>query len=448
MGRNLAAGSMVLALSLWAGCERNEETAVLKAEEPAPKVMEQPPPVVARTFVLVADDTPLFYAPDEKSSSTPAKTLGADVVVILEEDRTEPPPEPFMRVRSTEQRSGCGYPAMALTEPMYVLRGDLLRTLRAAKTIEGAGKTTSFELRPGVALRRTTDGAYLVLTNSVRAKLELDPSELTAELGVATLADTAREIGETVEPDGPRTPLRVGRLEVHLSKKMPPPLGAVAGHPELARVEAPCVSVVGALPPPPSNPLTAMSDARSRELAKALADLDLSMLDAIANVPADPLGGLDRRGLDAPMGAGVSAGATSPGGGGIASLRRSGGASESATTVVRLGTVAATGALSSAQARHVATAAVSRFRRCYDRALREAPDLSGRILLSLHVDALGTVSSARSLPKSASEPGGTDLESDTVVACVVAVARLLRFPAPSGEEGAADVLVTVTFAPR
>jgi hypothetical protein len=345
---------------------------------------------------------------------------------------------------------------LALTAPVYARRGDLLRTVRATKKIEGPGKTTSLELRPGVAVRPASDGSYLVLTNRVRTKLALDPGELTTELATASLApDTSPDREPMLEPppERPRSPLRVGSLEVHLSKKTPPPMVAVAGSGELVRVETPCVTVVGALPPDPRI-------REAVEMANLLAQMNVvPKLASPARSPSDSIIGILEAGVPnpdlddlPPPGAGVrwveprgGLSASRGDGGTIGDLK---GGIKAPPAAVRLGALATTGSLPVEAARSVVMAATRRFRKCYDKGVLEDPELAGRILLSLRVDERGAVSLARSVAKSPSEPGGTDLASEAVIACVVEFASTLRFPKPDEDAaGEADVLLTLIFAP-
>lgn len=83
---------------------------------------------------------------------------------------------------------------------------------------------------------------------------------------------------------------------------------------------------------------------------------------------------------------------------------------------------------------------------CYEKGRSKTPDLSGRVLMELKVDAKGNVTSARAVPKSQSVPNGTDLPDASVVSCVTRTLLGVSFAAPSGD-GTAVILVPLHFSP-
>lgn len=76
-------------------------------------------------------------------------------------------------------------------------------------------------------------------------------------------------------------------------------------------------------------------------------------------------------------------------------------------------------------------------RACYEQGLGRNRDLAGRVLTTFIIDRDGTVREARD--------AGSDLPDATVVACVVAGFRPMRFPAPDG--GIVTVQYPIIFRP-
>jgi hypothetical protein len=104
---------------------------------------------------------------------------------------------------------------------------------------------------------------------------------------------------------------------------------------------------------------------------------------------------------------------------------------------VRVGEVALSGALSVDDVRRVVRTSHGRFRACYERGLRDNPNLQGRISARFVVDVDGNVGNVGS--------GGSDLPDAWAVSCVVRSFYGLSFPRPA--RGIATVTVPILFSP-
>lgn len=78
------------------------------------------------------------------------------------------------------------------------------------------------------------------------------------------------------------------------------------------------------------------------------------------------------------------------------------------------------------------------FRTCYEKGLRKAPKLTGRVAIRFTIGKDGAVTDART--------DSTTLPDVSVVACVLNYVRQLRFPAPEG--GTVTVVYPIEFAPE
>jgi hypothetical protein len=78
-----------------------------------------------------------------------------------------------------------------------------------------------------------------------------------------------------------------------------------------------------------------------------------------------------------------------------------------------------------------------RFRLCYERNLRDCPNLSGRVNVKFFIDLDGSVKQPRN--------ADSDMPDGETVACVVEAFRALQFPPPEG--GYVTVTYPVMFSP-
>ena len=78
-----------------------------------------------------------------------------------------------------------------------------------------------------------------------------------------------------------------------------------------------------------------------------------------------------------------------------------------------------------------------KFRGCYEDALRNCPNLQGRVTLRFTIAPDGSVREARALD--------SDVPDAMLAACVVRQVRTVQFPAPEG--GAVTVVYPILFSP-
>ena len=138
--------------------------------------------------------------------------------------------------------------------------------------------------------------------------------------------------------------------------------------------------------------------ARERELAVALADLDIATIGALGQAPP----GLPSAGPSGPQGS-VAVGGTSTAGGTV---------SNASAVVARMR---------------------SRFRRCYNTSLKTDPKLHGSVTLVADIDAKGNVTRVV----------GTSKQLGPILGCLKAVVASSAFAPPTG--GAATVSIPITF---
>jgi len=95
------------------------------------------------------------------------------------------------------------------------------------------------------------------------------------------------------------------------------------------------------------------------------------------------------------------------------------------------------GRLEPAKIQKVVRAAFGKFRLCYENALRNCPNLQGRVNVKFVIDTSGSVSYARD--------NSSDLPDWGVVRCVVREVYKLKFPKPVG--GIVIVGYPIAFSP-
>lgn len=104
---------------------------------------------------------------------------------------------------------------------------------------------------------------------------------------------------------------------------------------------------------------------------------------------------------------------------------------------MRQGETVATGRLPPEVIQRVVRQNFGRFRGCYEGALRNNPNLAGRVAVRFVIGRDGSVGSAAN--------GGSDLPDSGVVSCVVRAFHGLSFPAP--ESGVVTVTYPIAFSP-
>jgi hypothetical protein len=104
---------------------------------------------------------------------------------------------------------------------------------------------------------------------------------------------------------------------------------------------------------------------------------------------------------------------------------------------LRIGAIAVTGNLPAAAIQEVVRQDSAAFLGCYKSALRDAPDVHGRVTVAFVIAESGAVVDANG--------GGSDLSDASMVACVIHEFAELRFPAPS--VGEAHVVFPLQFFP-
>jgi len=104
---------------------------------------------------------------------------------------------------------------------------------------------------------------------------------------------------------------------------------------------------------------------------------------------------------------------------------------------MRQGETVASGRLPSEVIQRVVRQNHGRFRGCYEGALRNNPNLAGRVAVRFVIGRDGSVGSAAN--------GGSDLPDAAVVSCVVRAFHGLSFPAP--ESGIVTVTYPIAFSP-
>ena len=81
--------------------------------------------------------------------------------------------------------------------------------------------------------------------------------------------------------------------------------------------------------------------------------------------------------------------------------------------------------------------ALPEIKTCYQEALSEHPELTGRVIVKIVIGKDGTVSSA------ALKPEKTTLDSDPVIECVLEKVKFIEFPPP---KGGGIVIITYPFS--
>jgi hypothetical protein len=99
----------------------------------------------------------------------------------------------------------------------------------------------------------------------------------------------------------------------------------------------------------------------------------------------------------------------------------SGGRNSKPAAVMRLGTGSASGSLPVEVVQRIVRRSIQRFRRCYETALGNAPDLVGEVNTSFTIAAKGAVSRVSTT--------GSTLADDAAVKCVASHVEVLSFPA-------------------
>ncbi len=104
---------------------------------------------------------------------------------------------------------------------------------------------------------------------------------------------------------------------------------------------------------------------------------------------------------------------------------------------VRVGTSTVSGRLPASTIQRVVRQSYGRFRMCYEQALRNNPNLTGRVTVRFVIGNDGAVSNASN--------GGSDLPDSGAVGCVVRSFYGLSFPSP--ESGIVTVVYPIQFSP-
>ncbi len=104
---------------------------------------------------------------------------------------------------------------------------------------------------------------------------------------------------------------------------------------------------------------------------------------------------------------------------------------------LRMGGTSVSGRLPPEVIKRIVRQSFGRFRLCYEKGLRNNPDLEGRVTIAFTIGADGNVVT--------STDGGSTMPDSAVKSCVVAGVRGLTFPAPEG--GVVTVRFPVTFTP-
>ncbi len=464
------------------------DTSVPVEVGPDNKVAPTEPRKPAR-FVMVGPKTNLRAG----ASHDAAIVEVTEPAMVLAVDAEQPDNPTWVRLVQTPLKSRCGYPSLQTTTAVYAERNSLLQTLTEDFVYEVPGKTEArVVLRAGVALLardKQTDGGtdYEIAIvpprggNRVRATLPLDApdlprvingAQLTAALPDATPEPAASTSGPpapsaapsamtpkkaalaAVEPSPSR--IAVGKYVVRLPKSGAPRVdrdpGPKSGTDRIT-LKTGCLEVVGYAPS-----------------AAGLAGLLAAPVPMGVFAPSGLSDGFTTRGLEGLVAAkGVQVGSgglgmrgTGRGGGGtgMAGLGRMGrvdagggsgrgygsGRPSKGKPQVHVGSALIRGSLPATGVRRAIVLHKGSFLACYEKGRAKTPDLSGRVLMELKVDAKGHVTSARAIPKSQSVPNGTDLPDASVVSCVTRTLLGASFPAPSGE-GTAVILVPLRFSP-
>jgi Ca-activated chloride channel family protein len=113
------------------------------------------------------------------------------------------------------------------------------------------------------------------------------------------------------------------------------------------------------------------------------------------------------------------------------------GSHKSSAPRLRMGGTSVSGRLPPEVVKRIVRQNFGRFRLCYEKGLRNNPELEGRVTIAFTIGADGTVVT--------STDGGSTLPDSAVKSCVVAGVRGLAFPAPEG--GVVTVRFPVMFSP-
>ena len=469
------------------------DTSVPVETSPEHEVAPREPRKPAR-FVMVGPATDLRAAPSAEAAAVEV----TEPAMVMAVDAQQPDNPTWVRLVQTPLRSRCGYPSLKITAAVYAERSSLLQTLTEDFVYEVPGKTEArVVLRAGVALlareKDTPSGTDYEIAivppgggNRVRATLPLRASDLPrvingAQLTAALPGAIPKPAASTSAPPVPgaapsgsapkasfkaaafRAPARmaVGKYVVRLPKTGRPHVHRAAGPTagtDRITLKTGCLEVVGYAP---SN--VAYMPSR------------LGLLAALKASPPFPGGSAGLSGgFDADIGALMGAKGTMIGDGGLGTRGsgrggggrgegrigglgrvdtgrgygrgRLGGAQEPVKVRARvhIGSALIRGGLAATRVRRAILPRKGRFLACFEKGRRRTPDLSGRVLMELTVDSEGKVSTARAIPKSQSEPSGTDLPDPGVVSCVTRSLLGLSFTANG--DGKATIRIPIRFS--
>ncbi|MEO5728530.1 MAG: AgmX/PglI C-terminal domain-containing protein, partial [Byssovorax sp.] len=116
---------------------------------------------------------------------------------------------------------------------------------------------------------------------------------------------------------------------------------------------------------------------------------------------------------------------------------RLGGSHRSSPPQVRMGALAVNGALPPEVIQRIVRQNFGRFRLCYEKGLRNNPNLQGRVSVGFEIHKDGEVGTLR--------PGGSDMPDSSVTSCVMRAFYGLSFPQP--EHGTVSVVAPIMFSP-
>lgn len=102
---------------------------------------------------------------------------------------------------------------------------------------------------------------------------------------------------------------------------------------------------------------------------------------------------------------------------------------------VRLGSMTVTGALSQEVIGKTIRAQMPKVRQCYDKALASSPGQKGQLKVRLAIDREGAVTTAGN--------GGTDLQNEELVGCVLRAFWSMKFPQP--KDGIVLIVLPLRF---